>query len=139
MLFETVTNLYKRLRLQHYQRLFSRIREKAGSLSATEAFSLDAIYILNEPTIKQFADFLGISQPNASYKVGSLISKGYIQKIPSPEDGREYRLKVAEHFYAYYDEDDSRFQAAMEKLEERYGKQELERFEEMVSLLGELL
>jgi hypothetical protein len=44
------------------------LREKAGSLSATEAFSAEVIYLLDHPTIGEFADFIGISQPNASYK-----------------------------------------------------------------------
>jgi len=94
--------LYRSFRLAHYKSLFGKIREKAGSLSATESFAVDVIYLLGEPTIKQFSDYLGISQPNASYKVASLISKGYIEKLPSAEDKREFRLRVTDHFFDYY-------------------------------------
>ena len=94
--------LYRYLRLAHYQKLFATIREKQGSLSATEAFSVEVIYLLNEPTIGEFADFLGISQPNASYKVISLVSKGYITKRLCEADKRECRLIVTKKFLDYY-------------------------------------
>ena len=94
--------LYRYLRLAHYQKLFATISEKQGSLSATEAFSVEVIHVLGEPTIGEFADFLGISQPNASYKVVSLVSKGYIKKKPCENDKRECRLAVTQKFLDYY-------------------------------------
>lgn len=94
--------LYRYLRLAHYQKLFATISEKPGSLSATEAFSAEVIYLLGEPTIGEFADFLGISQPNASYKVIALVSKGYITKQPCENDKRECRLVVTQKFRDYY-------------------------------------
>ena len=94
--------LYRYLRLVHYKKLFEIISERPGSLSATEAFSAEVIYLLGEPTIGEFARFLGISQPNASYKVISLVSKGYISKNPCENDKRECRLAVTQKFRDYY-------------------------------------
>ena len=94
--------LYRFLRLAHYQNLFATIREKPGSLSATEAFSAEVIYLLGEPTLGEFADFIGISQPNASYKINALVSKGYIKKVPCETDKRECRLVVTQKFRDYY-------------------------------------
>ena len=94
--------IYRYLRLVHYQNLFATINEKSGSLSATEAFSAEVIYLLGEPTIGEFADFIGISQPNASYKVISLVSKGYITKEACENDKRECRLVVTQKFLDYY-------------------------------------
>lgn len=136
MLYDQVTELDKRFRLIHYRSLFGRIREKSGSLSATESFSVDAIYLLGEPTIKQFADYLGISQPNATYKVNSLIEKGYISKIPSEEDRREYRLKISEKFFKYYDVTDSVISDAVESLKEKFSDGELKLFEKMLKTLN---
>jgi hypothetical protein len=65
-LWEAVSDLYRNLRLSHYRNLFGQLREKAGSLSATEAFSAEVIYLLDKPTIGEFPDFIGITQPNAS-------------------------------------------------------------------------
>lgn len=94
--------IYRYLRLAHYQNLFATISEKPGSLSATEAFSAEVIYLMGTPTIGEFASFIGISQPNASYKVISLVSKGYITKEPCENDKRECRLVVTQKFLDYY-------------------------------------
>lgn len=99
---EAVSDLYRNLRLSHYRNLFGQLREKAGSLSATEAFSAEVIYLLDRPTIGEFADFIGISQPNASYKVASLVAKGYLERISNDEDHREAHLHVTKKFLDYY-------------------------------------
>lgn len=99
---DSFENLYRYVRLSHYQRLFGSIRERVGSLNATEAFSAEIIYLLGEPTLSEFAEFIGISQPNASYKANSLVSKGYITKTSGENDRRECRLIVTDKFKEYY-------------------------------------
>ena len=99
---EAVSELYKNLRLSHYRNLFGQLREKAGSLSATEAFSAEVIYLLDRPTIGEFAEFIGISQPNASYKVNSLVTKGYLERVSNDDDHREAHLHVTKKFLDYY-------------------------------------
>ena len=99
---DAVSELYKNLRLSHYRNLFGQLREKAGSLSATEAFSAEVIYLLDRPTIGEFADFIGISQPNASYKVNSLVTKGYLERVSNDDDHREAHLHVTKKFLDYY-------------------------------------
>lgn len=139
MLINEAISLYQKLRLMHYRSLFGRIHEKAGSLSATEAFSVDVIFILNAPTIKQFSDFLGISQPNATYKINSLISKGYVKKVLSEDDRREYHLYVADRFYTYYDEKNAFLRSAVEKLESTHSADDLAIFEKMLRELNDTL
>ena len=99
---DAVSELYKNLRLSHYRNLFGQLREKAGSLSATEAFSAEVIYLLDRPTIGEFADFIGISQLNASYKVNSLVTKGYLERVSNDDDHREAHLHVTKKFLDYY-------------------------------------
>lgn len=95
--------LYRCLRLTHYKNFFTAIRQKPGSLTSSEAFSAETIYLLHGPTIGEFADFLGISQPNASYKANSLAAKGYIIKEPCTTDRRECRLLVTPRFLENYE------------------------------------
>ena len=87
MLDESFEKIYRAFRLEYYKHFFSVLRERAGSLSAAEISSVEVIYLLNEPTMKEFADYIDISPPNATYKVKSLVEKGYLKKIPT-EDGR---------------------------------------------------
>ena len=101
MLEQNFQSVYEKFKLQFFRRLFSQVREREGSLSAMEAFSVEVIHELDAPTIGQFADFLGISQSNATYKVNNLIRKGYIVKENSDTDRREYHLKLSDKFYCY--------------------------------------
>ena len=96
MLSQEILDLYKKSRLMTYRAMFGRIREKTGSLSATEAYAVDVIYLLGSPTITQLAETLGISQPNATYKVNNLVAKGYACKTISEDDKRECRVTVGE-------------------------------------------
>ena len=95
--------LYCCLRLIHYRNFFTAIRQKPGNLTSSEAFSAETIYLLHGPTIGEFAEFLGISQPNASYKANSLAVKGYVVKEPCKADRRECRLFVTPRFLENYE------------------------------------
>ena len=139
MLYDRLTELYNNMRLRHYRRIFSRVREKAGSLSATEAFSLDSVYLLGEPTIKQFSEFLGISQPNATYKIASLTEKGYITRTVSDEDHREALLHVSDKFFSYYGDVTQFLESAVGRLESSFSKEELASFGRVLEALNEMV
>ena len=131
--------LYDHFRLIHYRKMFRQIRERDGSLSATEAFTADVISLLKNPTITRLAEALGISQPNATYKVNNLAAKGYVRKSGSPEDRRECRLQMGERFYNYYDSGEDVIGRAVEKLEGRFLPGELETFQRVLCALNEEL
>lgn len=138
-MFSELRKLDKKLRLMHYKSLFGRIKEKAGSLSATEAYSADVINLLEKPTIKEFADCLEISQPNATYKVASLIEKGYITKELSSNDRREWQLSMSEKFFGYFDTEDKSIENAVEKLKREFTEEELNVFGRMLKALNTAL
>ena len=119
--------------------MFALLRERDGSLSATEAFSVDVIYLLRGPTIKEFADCLGISQPNATYKVNQLIQKGYIQKIPSLEDRRETHLQVTERYLRYAERGGQPLTRALDSLQKQFSEQEMETFSRMIRALSDAI
>ena len=132
MLSKEITNLYKKFRLMNYRSLFGTIREKDGSLSATEAYAADVVYLLENPTITQLAETLGISQPNATYKVNNLVAKGYVIKSTSEDDKRECRLQVSDRFFKYYGESTRFIDRAVETLRDEFSPEELDTFEKML-------
>jgi DNA-binding MarR family transcriptional regulator len=136
MLTAQIADLYKHFRLMTYRKLFGRIREKDGSLSATEAYTVDVIYLLGNPTVTQLAEALGISQPNATYKVNNLVAKGYVMKTVSEEDKRETRLQVCDRFYKYYGDMDHFSDKAVAALENEYSPEALELFAQMLRSLA---
>ena len=118
--------IYSKMRLLFYHDIFGVIREREGSLSAMEAFSVEVIEILGEPTIGQFADFLNISQSNATYKVNSLIKKGYIEKQNSTVDRREYHLILSQKYYKYRALMGAYIDKILERMGEGFSDRELE-------------
>jgi len=136
-MLELITRCYERFRLITYQGLFSLLRERDSSLSAAEAFAVDVIYLLKQPTIKQFADCLGISQPNATYKVNQLIQKGYVIKSPSLEDRRESHLQVTAKYLRYWQEGNDALAQGLLRLKERFSPEEQAVFTKMICTLVE--
>jgi len=135
MLSQEITNLYNQLRLNSYRQLFGAIRERDGSLSATEAYAVDVIFLLGNPTVTQLAEALGISQPNATYKVNNLVAKGYVVKTSSEEDRRECRLQLSEKFYRYYQESTRFVDDTVAALEKNHTPEELAVFENVLRTL----
>ena len=139
MLYEEIKTLYEHFRLEHYRALFGRIREKDGSLSATEAYAADVIYLLGNPTVSAFAEVLGVSQPNATYKINNLEAKGYVSRASSDADRRECRISVANRFYSYYNTDYPFITQSLEKLRQNYTPEQLALFEVMLRDLNSAL
>jgi len=137
MLAREIEDLYKQFRLNNYRSMFGRIREKDGSLSATEAYAVDVIYLLGNPTITQLAETLGISQPNATYKVNNLAAKGYVVKSSSEDDRRECRLQLGPKFYHYFADSNRFIDRAAEELKQKFSPEELETFSAVLRELTE--
>ena len=136
MLEKNFTEVYEKYELQFFRRVFENVRERDGSLSAMEAFSLEVIYLLREPTVGQFADFLNISQSNATYKVNSLIKKGYIERQNSQTDRREYHLVLSEKFLNYIGLFNSYEHTVMQRIEERFPEEDVRKFDEMLRVIS---
>ena len=138
-MLDLISRCYARFRLITYRSMFRLLRERDSSLSAAEAFAVDVIYLLQEPTIKEFADCLGISQPNATYKVNHLIQKGYVQKTPSQEDRREAHLHVTDKYMRYWNESNVSLTRALTVLQDRFSADEVATFTRMLQELTEIL
>ena len=139
MVEENFTEIFGKFEMQFFRRIFDLVREREGSLSAMEAFSVEIIKELDAPTISQFADFLGISQSNATYKVNSLIKKGYIVKENSDIDRREYHLKLSEKYYHYAGLMKSYVDTVMNRMQQRFTPEELETFSRILGVMSEEL
>ena len=135
MLTTAITDLFKRFRLMNYRQLFGRIRERDGSLSATEAYTVDVIFLLENPTITQLADTLGISQPNATYKVNNLIKKGYIDRQNSTVDRREYHLILSEKYYTYMNIYANYELTVMRRVKERFPEEDIACFDRILQVM----
>ncbi|MDO4973003.1 MAG: MarR family transcriptional regulator [Eubacteriales bacterium] len=140
MIEENFRSVFNKFELRFFQKIFDLVREREGSLSAMEAFSLEVIDMLGSPTVGQFADFLNISQSNATYKVNSLMKKGYLERQNSVTDRREYHLVLSEKYYHYQELLTSYQHTVIQRIEERFPQADLEKLDEMLGVIaGELM
>jgi DNA-binding MarR family transcriptional regulator len=133
---QAFTKVYDRFKIHFYEEVFRELPDREATLSATEAFAVEVIFSLGEPTIGEFANFIRISLPNATYRVNALVKKGYIQKIPSAEDHREIHLQVTDRFYHYYNISHDYIRQIIQTLGEQVTASESQQF---LVMLGRML
>ena len=136
MLDANFISVYDKFKLHFYRQVFELVRERDGSLSAMEAFSLEVINMLDKPTVGQFAEFLNISQSNATYKVNNLIKKGYLERQNSRTDRREYHLILSEKFYNYIGLLSSYEQVVMARIKERFPQEDVDKLDQMLEIIS---
>ena len=136
MLDANFISVYDKFKLHFYRQVFELVRERDGSLSAMEAFSLEVINMLDKPTVGQFAEFLNISQSNATYKVNNLIKKGYLERQNSRTDRREYHLILSEKFYNYIGLLSSYEQVVMARIKEHFPQEDVDKLDQMLEIIS---
>lgn len=136
MLDESFDRVYTKFKLHFYQEVFSHFQDREASLTAVETFCMEIILALKEPTINEFASFVRISSPNAAYKVNSLVQKGYVEKIRSPEDRREYHLRPTQKYMDYYNISASYLRTVMDRVKGYFTPEETELLDRMLDVVG---
>ena len=139
MLEESFDRIYTKFKLHFYQAVFSRFQTREASLTAVETFCMEIIRAMDEPTINEFASFARISSPNAAYKVNSLIRKGYVEKVQSPSDRREYHLRPTQKFHDYYDLSSTYIRAVMDRVREHFTPEEVLQMDRVLNFVGQEL
>lgn len=139
MLLEAFNNVYTKFKLHFYQKVFSRWENREATLTTVETFCMEIIYAMKHPTVNEFARIANISSPNAAYKINSLVKKGYLKKIQSEEDKREYHLEVTEKYLEYYNISYSYLNKVMERIEERFTKDEQKQLIRFLNIVSDEL
>lgn len=94
---------------------------------------------LREPTIAEFSHMMNLSTPNAAYKINSLVKKGYVERIQSSTDKREYHLRPTQKYIDYYNISYSYLHQVMERAKERFSPEDLQKLEEMLVIFSDEL
>ena len=139
MLQTLFNDVYTKFKLHFYQKVFEKLQERETSLTTVETFCMEIIYALKNPTINEFARLANLSGPNAAYKVSSLMKKGYLRKVQSQEDRREYHLEVTEKYLDYYNISYQYVGTVIDRMKERFSKEELEVIERVLTVMKDEL
>ena len=136
MLRNAFNTVYTKFKIHFYKEIFTRFQDREASLTTVEVFCMETIVALGRPTINEFATFMRISSPNAASKVNSLIRKGYINKVQSETDRREYHLEVTQKYNDYYDISSRYTDLVMERVCARFSPEECEKMTEMLQIIS---
>lgn len=121
--------------INFYTKIYSGFEKREATLTYTESMVVNIIDSLEKPTVNELVKILGISQPNISYKINTLVSKGYVEKVQSKEDGREFILRLTDRFKTYKKIAFSRISEVMDRLEEKLSKEDMENIYNSLDLI----
>ena len=136
MLEEVFQDVYTKFKLHFYQNVFQRFATREATLTTVESFCMEGIMAMGEPTIAEFSRMMGISTPNAAYKIGSLVKKGYVERIRSTADKREYHLRPTQKYLDYYNISYSYLHLVMARAKKRFAPEDLARLEDMLRIVS---
>ena len=136
MLEDAFQAVYTKFKLHFYQKVFHRFATREATLTTVESFCMEGIMAMGEPTIAEFSRMMQISTPNAAYKIGSLVRKGYVEKI---HDRREYHLRPTQKYIDYYSISYAYLHTVIERVRERFSPEDVSKLEEMLTVISDEL
>lgn len=139
MLENNFANVYTKFKMSLYAKVFNQDVKAEDGLTAIEVLCVELIYALGRPTINEFASFAQLSAPNAAYKVNSLVKKGYVNKVQSETDKREYHLEVTDKYMQTYGVTYDYIGTVMKRIRERFSPEEVEELEEILGVIDDEL
>ena len=139
MLETAFSKVYTKFKLHFYRAVFGRFQAREATLTTVETFCMETIAALGEPTVNEFSSFVGISPPNAAYKINNLIQKGYIRKEQSETDKREYHLVVTQKYIDYYNISYGYLSTVMDRIKARFPAEDVAKIEEMLDIISDEL
>lgn len=139
MLEKNFSKIYTKFKMSLYAKVFNQDVDVDDHLTAIEVLCVEVIYALNNPTIQEFANFAQLSAPNAAYKVNSLVKKGYVKKIQSEVDKREYHLEVTDKYMKTYGVTYDYIGVVMKRIRERFTDEEVAEVERLLKIINDEL
>ena len=122
MLEKAFNDVYTKFKLHFYQNVFQRFATREATLTTVESFCMEGIMAMGEP--------------NAAYKIGSLVRKGYVEKIQSTTDRREYHLRPTQKYIDYYNISYSYLSTVVQRVNKRFPKEDVKKLEQMLTIIS---
>ncbi|WP_026510427.1 MarR family winged helix-turn-helix transcriptional regulator [Butyrivibrio sp. LC3010] len=139
MLDYAISHIYDKLRLHFFLKVYSRYENREATLTTVETFSMEIIMAMNEPTIAEFAKTLNISSPNAAHRIKCLVQKGYLEKVQSKDDGREFHLRPTKKYLDFCKINQDYLKILMKRCEKRFSPEDYKKLNEMLDIINKEL
>ncbi len=134
---ELFAKVYTQFKMHFYRAVFRNFENREATLTTVETFCMEVIHAMGRPTINEFASFLRMSSPNAAYKVNNLVRKGYLRRVRSEKDHREYYLEVTQRYIDYCNVSNSYVDDVMKRVRERMTDKEWADFYHTLEILSD--
>ena len=134
---ELFAKVYTQFKMHFYRAVFRNFENREATLTTVETFCMEVIHAMGRPTINEFASFLRMSSPNAAYKVNNLVRKGYLRRVRSEKDHREYYLEVTQRYIDYCNVSNSYVNSVMKRVRERMTDKEWADFYHTLEILSD--
>jgi len=136
VLAKQIDIFYSKLALNFYRNLTKyQKNSEVHSLSTTDLTTLEVIYLLGNPTYKEVTDFLGLTIPNANYRISKLIDKGFLIRTQDETDKRRFFLSVTDKYMDYYCVNDNFIEEIEKRAKKCFSKAEFNEFERLFDIL----
>ncbi len=132
-------DVYTKFKMHFYREVFGEFRDRESGLTTVETFCMEVIFAMDRPTINEFSNYIRISQPNAAYKVNNLVRKGYLRKVQSKKDKREYFLEVTQKYLDYQDISSNFMHLVEQRMQERLSEEQLANLTETLEIISQEL
>ena len=134
------STMYDKFKLMLYDRaLKERGRGMPGELSLQEVIYMEIIIALRDPTVAEFSRYAKLSAPNTAYRLNKLEEKGYVRRIRSDRDKREFRVEATDRYREEYGVIFDYIHLVCERIEERFDPEDVDKFEKMLGIISEEL
>ena len=136
MLDEAFADVYTKFKLHFYKQVFGRFAQREATLTTVESFCMEVILAMGTPTVAEFSNMMQISTPNAAYKINNLVKKGYVERIQSTTDRREFHLRPTPKYIEYYNISYAYLHTVIQRVRERFPEQDVQKLEKMLSVIS---
>lgn len=139
MLDQVFEQVYTKFKLHFYKQVFNKFATREATLTTVESFCMEVIMALGSPTVAEFSNMMNLSTPNAAYKINNLVKKGYVKKVQSETDKREYHLYPTPKYIDYYSISYAYLQKVVDRAKQRFTVEELQNLERMLRIVSDEL
>ena len=132
--------MYDKFKLLLYDRaLKERGSSMPGDLSLQEVIYMEIIIALGSPTVAEFSRYAKLSAPNTAYRLNKLEERGYIKRVRSDLDKREFRIEATNRYREEYGVIFYYIQLVCDRIEERFSPDDVDKFREMLGIISDEL
>ena len=112
------------------------ITDEFKDLTNNDMHVIEAVGLGDGNNMSSIARKLNITVGSLTTAMNSLVKKGYIRKIQSPSDRREFHLEVTQKYIDYYNISSNYMSEVMDRIMARFSPEDCGKLEEILTVVS---